>query len=89
MQISILFRLARHKSGTDRPQGTTLRRKGLERAAGIEPASSVWKTEVLTITQRPRSASNIASGQDGQEDGCGYPFVVGFFHNTSEQVTIC
>ena len=25
----------------------------LERAAGIEPASSVWKTEVLTITQRP------------------------------------
>jgi hypothetical protein len=27
----------------------------LERAAGIEPASSVWKTEVLTITQRPRS----------------------------------
>lgn len=28
---------------------------GLERAAGIEPASSVWKTEVLTITQRPRA----------------------------------
>ncbi len=27
----------------------------LERAAGIEPASSVWKTEVLTITQRPLS----------------------------------
>jgi hypothetical protein len=25
----------------------------MERAAGIEPASSVWKTEVLTITQRP------------------------------------
>ena len=26
----------------------------LERARGIEPLSSVWKTEVLTITQRPR-----------------------------------
>jgi hypothetical protein len=25
----------------------------LERAEGIEPSSSVWKTEVLTITQRP------------------------------------
>ena len=25
----------------------------LERSSGIEPASSVWKTEVLTITQRP------------------------------------
>lgn len=27
----------------------------LERAEGIEPSSSVWKTEVLTITQRPRN----------------------------------
>jgi hypothetical protein len=26
----------------------------MERATGIEPVSSVWKTEVLTITQRPR-----------------------------------
>ena len=26
----------------------------MERAEGIEPSSSVWKTEVLTITQRPR-----------------------------------
>ncbi len=32
----------------------------LERAEGIEPSSSVWKTEVLTITQRPRPLRDIS-----------------------------
>jgi hypothetical protein len=31
----------------------------LERAEGIEPSSSVWKTEVLTITQRPRPSRRL------------------------------
>ena len=31
----------------------------LERAGGIEPPSSVWKTEVLTITQRPRPTGPV------------------------------
>ena len=31
----------------------------VERAGGIEPPSSVWKTEVLTITQRPRPSGRL------------------------------
>ena len=34
----------------------------LERAEGIEPSSSVWKTEVLTITQRPPLKLDIEQG---------------------------
>lgn len=37
----------------------------MERAEGIEPSSSVWKTEVLTITQRPLTPPRYAIGVRG------------------------
>ena len=53
---------AKYKSFINR-----LLRKFLERAAGIEPASSVWKTEVLTITQRPlKQTVHISPQHNGQ-----------------------
>ena len=47
-------------AGADRR--SLLGHHGLERAEGIEPSSPVWKTGVLTITQRPLTKRFLFDG---------------------------
>ncbi len=37
----------------------------LERAAGIEPASSAWKAEVIAIIRCPRPSRSYSPDEDG------------------------